>query len=459
MNDIKFMLHNKGKETTSIYLRYNLSLNGKSQPFIYFIGEIIETKYWDNNNMRAIINVRPRRKSEIHRGINKKIEIYQDVFRDIYDDLYSKGVVINKNILKSKMDDKIKGGSKSDRAKSLIEHIEMIIDRRRLGKELTRDGNKYTTGTLATYNKTILWLKEYESKLNTKIYPDDINMNFYQSFLSLMFENGKSKNYTGGRIKQIKAILRVLNKEGMTHNRIFDDDKFKTLREDSDSIYLNDNEVDTIWQLDLSGNLDLARDLFLIGCYSGMRYGNYNYLSKNNIIEGNLLKIIPVKGGGEIEYIPIHKRVQKIIDKYGGHPPPSMHSQKINDKLKKIGVEAGFLDIKNKIFQIAGCEVEVNIDNIADYMATYNVSSSFFNKQIFRITKGGIIQEEVCEKWEKIQTHTARRSFATNTYLAGVDSLSIMSTTGHKTMRNFLKYIKVSKEQHAKRMLQHNWFK
>ena len=48
--------------------------------------------------------------------------------------------------------------------------------------------------------------------------------------------------------------------------------------------------------------------------------------------------------------------------------------------------------------------------------------------------------------------HTARRSFATNLYLKGAPTLSIMQLTGHTTEVNFLKYIKVTKEENAKMM-------
>ena len=53
-------------------------------------------------------------------------------------------------------------------------------------------------------------------------------------------------------------------------------------------------------------------------------------------------------------------------------------------------------------------------------------------------------------KYEYIMNHTARRTFATLMYLKRVPSISIMAITGHTTEDNFLKYIKVSKEEHAK---------
>ncbi|MFM7357902.1 MAG: tyrosine-type recombinase/integrase [Sediminibacterium sp.] len=55
-------------------------------------------------------------------------------------------------------------------------------------------------------------------------------------------------------------------------------------------------------------------------------------------------------------------------------------------------------------------------------------------------------------KWEKLMTHTARRSFCTNMYLMGVPVLTIMAISGHKTEKSFRTYIKASGEEHARIM-------
>jgi hypothetical protein len=52
--------------------------------------------------------------------------------------------------------------------------------------------------------------------------------------------------------------------------------------------------------------------------------------------------------------------------------------------------------------------------------------------------------------WELISTHTAPRPFATNEYLAGTPSLTIMAITGHKTEKSFLRYIRIFPSVHAK---------
>jgi integrase len=61
-----------------------------------------------------------------------------------------------------------------------------------------------------------------------------------------------------------------------------------------------------------------------------------------------------------------------------------------------------------------------------------------------------------------VSSHTARRSFATNYYLQGFPTIDLMKITGHRTERSFLKYIKVSKLDTAKRLSEHikvNWSK
>ncbi len=65
---------------------------------------------------------------------------------------------------------------------------------------------------------------------------------------------------------------------------------------------------------------------------------------------------------------------------------------------------------------------------------------------------------ETFSKWELLSTHTARRSFSTNEYLAGTPAITIMAITGHKTERAFLKYIKLSPNEHAK-LMQLHWQK
>lgn len=67
--------------------------------------------------------------------------------------------------------------------------------------------------------------------------------------------------------------------------------------------------------------------------------------------------------------------------------------------------------------------------------------------------------EHIVEKWELVTAHTARRSFATNAYLAHVPTLAIMKITGHSSEKVFLRYIRISQEDNARQLQEHPFFK
>jgi integrase len=69
--------------------------------------------------------------------------------------------------------------------------------------------------------------------------------------------------------------------------------------------------------------------------------------------------------------------------------------------------------------------------------------------------KGRLSSDPEKELSQCISSHTARRSFATNYYLDGFPTSELMKITGHRTEKAFLKYIKVTKLDTAKRLNVH----
>ena len=61
-------------------------------------------------------------------------------------------------------------------------------------------------------------------------------------------------------------------------------------------------------------------------------------------------------------------------------------------------------------------------------------------------------------KYKLIKTHTARRTGCTLMYLAGIPTIDIMKVSGHKTEKEFLKYIKVGKKETALNLAKHPYF-
>ncbi len=201
--------------------------------------------------------------------------------------------------------------------------------------------------------------------------------------------------------------------------------KFKTLDEETESIYLTTNEIDRLYQLQLSDNnrLENVRDLFVIGCYTGLRFSDLSRLTDNHIIDNGTKLKIQTEKTGDIVIIPLHKYIREIMSRYNGGMPRVISNQKMNQYLKELGVLA-------------------KIDD----------------KVIIHYTKGGKRTSETTNKYNLITVHTARRSFATNAYLNDIPTISIMKITGHRTEKAFLKYIKISQEDNANKLLNHPFF-
>ncbi|MEJ7823696.1 MAG: site-specific integrase, partial [Chitinophagaceae bacterium] len=160
-----------------------------------------------------------------------------------------------------------------------------------------------------------------------------------------------------------------------------------------------------------------------VACYTGLRFSDLIQIRTENIInEGKHIKVRTEKTGENV-IVPIHKFVKAIIKKYQGGLPSAISNQKMNDYLKEIAELAG-------------------IDSV--------IKSS--------ITRGGRTQTTINKKFDLVTTHTARRSFATNTYLQDMPAISIMKFTGHRTEKSFLKYIRISQEDNADKLSSHPFF-
>lgn len=273
--------------------------------------------------------------------------------------------------------------------------------------------------------QTVRVLSEFKQETKRSLHLDSINLEFYDEFLDYLLKRQYGKNTIGSFIKNVKVFMNEAVDRNLTANLQYKNKRFKVLEEPSENIYLTIPEIEAIYNFDMSNNprLEKVRDLFIIACYTGLRFSDLIELRAENISpDGNMVKIKTQKTD-EIVIIPLNTIVKNILAKYEGAPPPSLSNQKMNQYLKEMG-------------QLVKLE-------------SYTIISS---------TKGGFRRSETFKKWELITTHTARRSFATNAYLANVPTISIMKITGHRTEKSFLKYIKISQEDNANKLLTHPFF-
>jgi integrase len=285
-----------------------------------------------------------------------------------------------------------------------------------------------TKGTITTLKNSLSILKKYMKSRNLKtLYFDDINRKFYNNFISFLNDKKYSKNYTGTVIQKIKTVMGYALDEGKHTNLEFKKSYFSKVSEVINHPYLDLNELKEIEKLEIDDKeMDLARDIFLVGCFTGLRIGDLLSFIKNpNFTIENGKKLIQLKQSKTSKqvYIPLNASVKKIMEKYNGNLPDYLHQNTINTHLKSICKRA-------------------------------KISEPY---QYTR-TEGGIEVVHNKPKHKFISTHTARRSFCTNAFKEGIPVHDIMAISGHKTERIFLDYIKVDLLQNASRIAEHAFF-
>jgi integrase len=275
-----------------------------------------------------------------------------------------------------------------------------------------KTGRPFSANTVRNYVSTQKILKDFaEAKSANRrgLLFTEINFNFYDSFVAYCENDRKLlPNTTGGYIKVIKTVLREAEERGVKIDTSFKSKKFKTLSNETDAIYLTETELAELASIDLTNNkrLERVRDLFLVGCRTGLRFSDFSTLQPEDFDTGYIRK--KTQKQKNVVLIPIHPDVARIRERYDtdNHLPGAVSNQKFNKYIKEV------------------CQLVPSLQKLVS------------------ITEGDITKK--VNKWQLVHSHCCRRTFATNCYLLGVPTRTIMNITGHKKEDIFFKYIRMT---------------
>lgn len=415
MATVNYYLNNKenskGEKLILIYFRYN------KKQVVISTNELINPNHWDSKNQRT--TAKHLGYSEFNNNLNR----YKAAFLESFQNRKYHKLSLAPADLKTEFERIVKPDLfpepvEIEKNNGFCTFISEQI------KSLSYVKHKKT---LSTYNRNLAVLLEFEKVVwKRTILFTDINIEFYYKWKEFIIENYEFCNNTINKHTGIlKLFMGEAAEKGLHQNFLYKSSKFSTSRNDADSIYLSIDEIYRLLNLDLSNNerLEKVRDLFVIGCWTGLRFSDLSNLRDENISKNlDIIHISDIIKTGTTLDIPIHSIVAGILKKYkektGSYIPPSISNQKMNDYLKEIG----------KL-----------VDEFAEEVSRVKKMG---NKRI----------QSKSKKFELITCHTARRSFATNQYLEGVPTYEIMAITGHRTEKSFLSYIKVTQQQFARKL-------
>ena len=141
--------------------------------------------------------------------------------------------------------------------------------------------------------------------------------------------------------------------------------------------------------------MKLSRDWFIIASQTGLRYSDWHSLAEAKMVpaDGGFDLHITTKKTGAKVVIPVSRLLYRVLKEYDFSPPAPPSNQKFNENLKEIAKKA-------------------------------------------KIKK-------------PISSHSGRKSFCTVQYRKGVPVPWIMKISGHRTEKEFYRYIGVDGTENA----------
>jgi integrase len=404
MSEVNFYLKKKEPSTGKSLIYLQFKYNGRK--LVFSFGQTLKPgkKYWNAGKQRVVSNKTTTADGKY--SLNDLLDNLKSVCEEAYHKELKNGIPEPETIRKQLQAflDRNKKDS-SQKKSSLFTLIDRFIN-----NEINAEGN----------------LADFAMKEKYAIDFDTINLDFFYKYVGFLKRVKKMKQNTIAKsVNTLKVFMNEAVDLGLTNNVAFKQRKFNVGREETDAIYLTEDEILRLYKHDLSRNkkLEEVRDLFVFGSFVGLRFSDYSQIKPENIvtIDGDLyIKLITAKTK-DLVIIPTNPLILQLFEKYKGNRnrlPKSISNQKFNDYIKDVCEAAGLKE------------------------------------------KGRLSTDPDLELYRCVSSHTARRSFATNLYLEGYPTYEIMKVTGHKTEQSFRKYIKVTKLDAAKKLSKHikkNW--
>lgn len=419
-------LKNVGVEKSQIWLTTSIN----SQRIRIYTGMLIKKEHWLKKSRSEIGecakedaslgNIVLKENKAINKQLKKIIGYCQEYGTLVSENhLYNNPIELSGTTFKAFIESKIRG-VETLYSKSPKCFIEAYIQRK--AKMVNREtGRKIADGTIYNHKNALKRIEDFCNGKGLNFTWQIFNNKFEEIFTAWLIE----KNYTPNTIAGQYSIIKVWLKEAEESNLITDKTfhHYQTKSHDVENIYLSENELEKLYnidftsekvrqQIDPKSHIEITRDLFIVACWTGLRFSDWSDLSNASLTE-ETMKVRTHKTDKTV-VIPLHPMVKSILAKYKGKLPKSVDRSKTLHHIRKCA-------------EIAGINELVTLTKVI----------------------GGKSITKTKPKYEYIMNHTARRTFSTLMYLKSVPIQSIMAITGHTTEENFLKYIKLSKEEHA----------
>ncbi|WP_157780890.1 site-specific integrase [Hymenobacter sedentarius] len=258
-------------------------------------------------------------------------------------------------------------------------------------------------------------LDRYEQHRGKTLTYEGFTKKFWDDFAAYLLDTARLQdNSIAKLLAHLKHFLGDAHESG--HTTLQDYKRWHWKRQDPDVLALTRAELSALERVDLSGlsdtdRLENARALFLISCYTGLRFSDVAALR-------------PEHQNGEWLELRAQKTKEKLTIPLRGNPAVPLLARLWAGLVHPIANQNLNAYIKD-VARLAGIDTPTNHDE----------------------HRGSLHTSTTHPKYELISTHTGRRTFVTLSLEGRLSWETIMKATGHKDFKSFRRYIQVTSDR------------
>lgn len=416
MATVSFVIKSK-RTFCNVYLRF---LNGKQKEILFPIGVYIEGKHWDKKKHR--VKKTSLMDKDKRFALNLQLAKLKIHIMELYNKIYMSGGVPDRFTFEKSVQDFFNRPAHEDKMRIKTEAIYLTDFSRFWMKEKAK---KYRYGrngflskkSIGNYNNAISQLEEFEG--NEKIKMTKVNGEVLQDFADWLLDQDYSPSTVKKKIDRILFFCNRANDLRYSISDQYSEPIFVEEKEkDYNEQYLNEQEIDRLYEWDLSYDerLENCRDLFLISLRTGLRISDFNHRLNTSNINDRFIEIKTKKTNTWVS-IPIHSQVEAILEKRNGEFPETMSDFEYNQTIREIGLICEFNE------KVRGAVYKNENGRKRKVVGTYR-------------------------RYELFTSHMARKSMATSLY-GKIPNTDIMAIMGWSDEKMLLRYAQKNNRESA----------
>jgi integrase len=399
------------KETLILFSCYFKKENKK---FVYSTGENIIPANWDKKNKFPYL--KGKEKSPVAEGLKLQLNRYSDLYLKLINQYKMVNEELTSKELKKAFDERFK---KTKTGKNIFWDAYELFMREKM------DRKEWSKSTEKRYTNVKNILLDFETDKKHPLNFNSIDSTFYTKFVKYSLDDKNHINNTFLRnLSLFKSFLFWALDKKYTYNTEFksfnssQNGKKKVLQKVvTEQIALTIEDLNNLMEKEFeSKKHEKVRDVFVFACVTGMRFGELSLINESNVIKDEIILKEDKDTSKEARKIPLTTLSRYILTKYN-YKLPLIANQKQNTYIKEV-------------FQ----KME-------------------YNHLVQRVTTKG--RDNIIEEipfYDRISTHTARRTFITMMKDKGKSDKLIAKITGHKDMKTLNQYYQVGDSQKKEAM-------